>query len=107
MELNKVFMHNLKKWRKVEGISQEKLAERCHSAHSYIRQIECGIRYPSFAFIERLANALNIAPYQLFYDASTVQGDLLRQLEKIHTIETDLFEVISHDIHDAFEKLKE
>ena len=103
MGLYKVFIKNLKKWRKISGISQEKLAELCNSAHSYIRQIECGSRYPSFSFIEKLANALNIAPYLLFYEEETEKSYLS---EIIQISEAELIEIISRDIHTAFEKLK-
>ena len=68
MELSRLFILNLKKWRIKKGISQKVLAERCGAAHSYIRQIESGRGYPSFAFIGKLAQALNIEPYQLFYN---------------------------------------
>jgi len=103
MELIKVFARNMKKWRKIVGVSQEKLAERCNSAHSYIRQIECGSRYPSFSFIEKIARALNIAPYQLFYDeiAAKTADPALTEMK---SIETELLETISDDIHKAFEK---
>ena len=106
MALYKVFIRNLKRWRNAAGISQEKLAELCHSSHSYIRQIECGSRYPSFSFIEKLANALNVEPYLLFYDDKM---DKINYLEKILAAETEkeLLEVISNDIHKVFEKLRE
>ncbi|MDR3335601.1 MAG: helix-turn-helix domain-containing protein, partial [Treponema sp.] len=68
MDLNQIFVRNVKKWRKNMGISQKSLAERCNAAHSYIRQIESGRGKPSFTFIEKLAGALGIEVYQLFYD---------------------------------------
>jgi transcriptional regulator with XRE-family HTH domain len=102
MELIKIFTRNMKKWRKIAGISQEKLAERCNSAHSYIRQIECGSRYPSFSFVEKIAKALNIEPYQLFYDEIAAKT----AASEIQSIETELLGTISDDIHKAFEKFK-
>jgi len=68
MDLDRLFVLNLKKWRKNMGLSQKTLAQRCNAAHSYIRQIESGRGHPSFIFIGKLADALNIEPYQLFYD---------------------------------------
>ena len=104
MGVNKVFVRNIKKWRKNAGISQKRLAELCDSAHSYIRQIECGSRSPSFAFIEKLAGALNIAPYLLFYDEKMNKID---SLEKITKAEKELIAAISGNIHKAFDKLKD
>jgi len=103
MGLDKIFIYNLKKWRKTAGLSQEKLAELCRTAHSYIRQIECGSRYPSFSFIEKLANALNIAPYLLFYDDKSEKPE---SVEALTAAEAELLKSVSVDIHKAFDSLK-
>ena len=69
------------------GFSQKILAEKCKAAHSYIRQIESGTGHPSFAFIEKLANALNIEPYKLFIEESSlpasdpISQDLISQIK--------------------------
>ena len=68
MALQQVFMANIRKRRKELGLTQEKLAEMCNTDPCYIRQIEIGRRFPSIAYIERIAKALNIAPYWLFYE---------------------------------------
>ena len=70
MALQQIFMMNMKRHRKQAGFTQEKLAELCDTDPGYIRQIEIGRRFPSIAYIERIAAALNIAPYRLFYDES-------------------------------------
>jgi transcriptional regulator with XRE-family HTH domain len=105
MDINRLFIQNLKKWRKIKGISQKELAEKCDAAHSYIRQIECGSRYPSFAFIGKIANALQIEPYQLFYDETGKSG---RTPYKKYTesIQTKLLEAVTRDIQTAFDELK-
>ena len=61
-------MGNMKKRRKEIGLTQEKLAEMCSTDPCYIRQIENGRRFPSITYIERIALALDIAPYRLFYE---------------------------------------
>jgi transcriptional regulator with XRE-family HTH domain len=70
MALQQIFMANMKRHRKLAGFTQEKLAELCDTDSCYIRQIEIGRRFPSITYIERIAAALNIAPYRLFYDES-------------------------------------
>ena len=105
MELNQLFINNLKKWRKVMGISQKKLAEKCKTAHSYIRQIESGNRCPSFAFIGKLAAALQIEPYQLFYDETAKSGKSARQ-KHIEAMRKKLLESVSGEIEGVFEELK-
>jgi transcriptional regulator with XRE-family HTH domain len=104
MDLDRLFIFNLKKWRKITGLSQEKLAERCNAAHSYIRQIECGNRCPSFALIGKIANALQIEPYQLFYDETAKNGQSAKA-KRLKSIQTKLLETVSGDIQAAFDEL--
>ena len=80
MGLQQVFMANLRKFRKLQGLTQEKLAEMCNTDPCYIRQIEIGRRFPSLQYIERIANALKIAPYLLFYDETNAEDEGLRSL---------------------------
>ena len=91
MALQQVFMVNMKKRRKQMGFTQEKLAEICNTDPCYIRQIENGRRFPSITYVERIATALNIAPYLLFYDETNTNDggfvDLNReQKQKIKTM---------------------
>jgi transcriptional regulator with XRE-family HTH domain len=104
MDLDRLFILNLKKLRKIKGISQKKLAEKCKAAHSYIRQIECGNRYPSFAFIGKIAKALDIEPYQLFYD-DAAKSSRPAHIKRIDAIQTKLLETVAGDIHNAFNEL--
>ena len=73
MGLQDIFMANIKKCRKQAGLTQEKLAELCNTDPCYIRQIEGGKRFPSVNYIERIASALNIMPYILFYEESDIE----------------------------------
>jgi transcriptional regulator with XRE-family HTH domain len=85
MGLQDVFKENLKKYRKKAGFTQENLAELCNTAPCYIRQIELGRRFPSVAYIERIASALNISPYLLFYVESTpekLEREILNTAQK-------------------------
>jgi len=66
MTLKQVFIQNLKRFRKNEGLSQMKLAECCNTATSYIGDIEIGRRFPSIDLIERMAHVLRIEPYHFF-----------------------------------------
>ena len=70
MTLQQVFIANLKKFRKEQGISQMTLSEMCDTTSNYIGQIEMGRRIPSFEKIEKIAKALKIPPGRLFVDES-------------------------------------
>jgi transcriptional regulator with XRE-family HTH domain len=98
MDLNQLLVFNMKKWRKNRGLSQKMLAERCKAAHTYIRQIESGSRTPSFAFIVKLVEALNIEAYQLFYDETAAQGKKPPQIDHLETIKLDILEKVARGI---------
>jgi transcriptional regulator with XRE-family HTH domain len=98
MDLDQLFVHNVRKWRKHRGFSQKSLAERCNAAHSYIRQIESGSGKPSFAFIRKLAEALDIEAYQLFYDETAAQGKKPPQTEHLEAIKSDILVQVSRGI---------
>ena len=106
MDIDRLFIHNLKKWRKNRGISQKTLAERCDAAHSYIRQIESGRGHPSFIFIGKLAHALDIEPYQLFYDESAAKAGNLLWPDNIETLKAEFINKIGHEFDTIFKKVK-
>lgn len=68
MDIVKVFGNNIKKYRKEQKLSQEKLAEKCNLHRTYISAIECYKRSISLENIQRLANALEIETYKLFLE---------------------------------------
>jgi transcriptional regulator with XRE-family HTH domain len=68
VDIQKVIMANIKKWRKEAGLSQDKLAGLCGTAPAYIRQIEIGHRSPSIRYLVKIAGALNIEPWRLLYE---------------------------------------
>ena len=80
MEIQTVFIQNLRKYRKNAKLTQEKLAELCNTDFRYIGQIETGRRRPSLEFVGKIATALNISPYRLFCD----QTDAENGLEALH-----------------------
>jgi len=105
MDMDQLFINNLKKWRKIIGLSQEKLAEKCGTSHSYIRQLESGKGHPSFTFIGKIATALQIEPYQLFFDETKKPGKSAR-IKHMESIQKKLIESVSNEIQDAFEEIK-
>lgn len=66
MYLLHIFAENLKKYRKVNNISQEKLAELSGLHRTYISAVERERRNISIENIQRIANALNIEAFLLF-----------------------------------------
>jgi len=97
MEIQAVFAENMKKYRKQAKLTQEKLAELCETDHRYIGQIETGRRCPSLEYVEKIAVALNIAPYRLFYDETNAENEGLMALhrEQKQKIKTMLIENVT------------
>jgi transcriptional regulator with XRE-family HTH domain len=77
MDLKRIFIANLKKFRNHRGFSQMKLAELCNTATNYIGEIEIGRRFPSLKLIEKIARVLEIEPYRFFIDGSEKNLDEL------------------------------
>jgi transcriptional regulator with XRE-family HTH domain len=68
MSLEKLVIDNIKRIRKEKRITQEKLAEACNTATSYIGLMEIYRHAPKLSTIEKIANALNVDPIVLFQD---------------------------------------
>ena len=68
MSILEIFGNNIKKYRKLNGLSQEKLAELACLHRTYISDIERYKRSISLDNIQKLANALNIDTYKLFME---------------------------------------
>ena len=106
MDLNKLFVLNMKKWRKIRGVSQKTVAERCEAAHVYIRQIENGSRAPSFAFIGKIANALDIEAYQLFYDETAEQNKNPSHRKYIEVLKTNFIGKVAIELDTVIAELQ-
>jgi transcriptional regulator with XRE-family HTH domain len=65
-DIRMVLAENMKKYRKIQRISQEKLAEIISTAPNYIAMIEVGRKFPSASMLGRIAQALNIDTPELF-----------------------------------------
>jgi transcriptional regulator with XRE-family HTH domain len=65
-KLRHILAINIKERRHFLKLSQVKLAELVNTAPTYIAMIELEKRSPSFEMLERIAEALNIDPPDLF-----------------------------------------
>ena len=68
MDIIKVFGSNVKAYRQRIGLSQEAFAEKCGMHRTYISAIECFRRSISLENIQKIADALEIKPYQLLLE---------------------------------------
>ncbi len=70
MEIQRIFVDNVKYYRDKKGLSQAKLAELCRLSNGMIGKIESFSASPSLKTIGRICNALEVNPEQLFRDRS-------------------------------------
>lgn len=66
MDAIQVFSHNLRKYRKILGVSQEKFADMAGLHRTYISAIECGKHSIALDNIQKIADALGVETYLLF-----------------------------------------
>jgi transcriptional regulator with XRE-family HTH domain len=100
MYLERLVIDNIKRIRKEKGISQEKLAEACDTATSYIGLMEIYKNVPKLSTIERIARALDIDPLELFKDKNKVpleQEDKTQKKKSILLLLEKELDTILHD----------
>lgn len=68
MDIIRVFGSNVRHYRELKGISQEKLAELSGLHRTYISDIERFQRSISLANVQKIANALEVEPFTLFIE---------------------------------------
>ena len=104
MQIRTVFSGNLKKYRKKAKLTQEKLAEMCDTDYRYIGQLEIGTRSPSLEFVGKIADALNIAPFLLFFSENDNNLYPLSPPEEMERAYEEVAKNIGQIVCDAVEK---
>jgi transcriptional regulator with XRE-family HTH domain len=64
----KLFIKNLRFWRKKREISQQKLSEMVNISPNYFNAVENGKNFPSPEVIQQISDILELMPYQLFLE---------------------------------------
>jgi transcriptional regulator with XRE-family HTH domain len=85
MDLERLVIDNIKRIRKEKGISQEKLADACNTATSYIGLMEIYRNVPKLSTIQRIAEALDVDPLALFERQDVGPDERKAELEKKKT----------------------
>ena len=91
---------NLKKYRKILGLSQAALAEKAHCSTTFIGNIEIKKRFPSAQYLNRIIKVLGVKPADLFADGgNAVVSETVAQLTNLHKrkaqLERDVKKAIS------------
>lgn len=70
MDIIKVFAYNVKKYRTLNGLSQEAFAEKAGLHRTYISAVEREKRSIALDNVQKIADALEIETYLLFVDTN-------------------------------------
>jgi len=101
-KLQAAFAGNIKKARTKLGYSQMRLAELCNLSTSFIGEIETGKKFPSPENMEKIADALGMKPYQLFWEDE--QWELFDRYDRFTSLYQDLKEKINADIEETVKR---
>jgi transcriptional regulator with XRE-family HTH domain len=104
-DIKEILAANLKENRRKKGLTQEKLAELADMSLHYLATLELGNNFPSGEMLEKLAKALDIQAFQLFYPSSTPEGALLHLEQSIvANIEKVVSATVKQTVKEAFEE---
>jgi transcriptional regulator with XRE-family HTH domain len=79
-KIRDVLAENLKKNRRLRGLTQEQLAEKADVSSHYVAMVETCKTFPKPEMLERFAKTLGIEPHQLF----AVENDPNEPNERLH-----------------------
>ena len=85
------------------------LAERCCTSTAYIGQIEIGNRFPSPDMIEKIAAALEIKPYLLFFDEENetiTERHLPKKMAISDSTKAELVKKLTNAINKVIKRIK-
>jgi len=113
VSIREILALNLKEYRRKNGFTQEKLAEKAGISANYLSMVEISRKFPSPEMLDRLAQTLNIQTFQLFDPSATSEGALLHleqtiveNIEKIvrTTIKQDIISEINQTVSNAIKQ---
>ena len=83
--MNKEFGKNVKKYRKMRGLTQAQLSEMIDIEEMSLSRIECGSRFPRKENIDKLVQALDCSVSDLFNfedEKSFTEAELRKEITK-------------------------
>ncbi|MBP5447686.1 MAG: helix-turn-helix transcriptional regulator [Treponema sp.] len=109
--IRNVVAQNVRKYRKLEGLTQEQLAEAADVSNTYIANIECGQTWVSDKTLEKVAAALHVEIYLLFISEKldqTAKDALAKSHENISYLkkrQNDLSNYVKAFFSETFEHI--
>ena len=82
VRLRSILSQNIRRFRTMRGLSQEKLAEKMEISTNYMSDVERGRNWLSSFSLVKLANALEIEVFELFRPQENVPADVSARVNK-------------------------
>ncbi|MDR1931437.1 MAG: helix-turn-helix domain-containing protein [Spirochaetales bacterium] len=95
---------NIKRYRIINRLSQEELAERIDISANFLSSIEIGKKWVSPHTLAKLSNALNIPSFELFKPQNAISPDALRHTDEIFQSIKDAINTLQAMYHEQSEK---
>lgn len=71
--IQKVFIENLRSYRTARGFSQLAFSEKIGLSQNYLNAVENGKNFPSVEVLQRIADTLEILPYEIFLEKPDIR----------------------------------
>ncbi len=79
MDIKKIFGANVKKYRKLSGLTQMQLAELVDVDQKHVSFIESGNSFPSPALMAQIAEKLKVLPKKLFEFEEPLNSEQIKE----------------------------
>ncbi len=108
MDLQEVFIRNLKMFRKQAKMTQVQLAIQIDRSFNYINSIECAALFPPPDTIQKIAEVLKIRPMQLFDENASPANILTTNKEQfISSVSEKIYAKLRSDLRKDIEEVIE
>ena len=84
MDLKKTLGKNIKQYRLLKGLSQEKFSELLDISQQTLSKIECGKNFLTSETLEKIPNLLGVKIYELFMNSEDeyTANDAMKDIER-------------------------
>ena len=110
-QIRNIIAKNVKKYRKMNFLTQEELAEAADVSNTYIANIECGQTWISDKTLEKIANALHLEEYLLFIPETEIYSNIIenrqKMIEYLKSREKELGDYVKNFFSTTFDKILE
>ena len=96
--------YNMKRYRKLKGMTQEELAEKAGTSTNYIGTIETGKKFPSPQMIEKIAQALELDSPLLFQSEAAAPVLMIQKKFDVRPLKSALCKQLEAAIEDYFKQ---